>query len=396
MRTTCSLLLVLLLSPASAAADETPGVTVEFLSETMIPAGMRYQDTCVGGLSAIEYDRLNDRYFALSDARKNARFYTLEIDVGSDGDGRPFLTGVAFKSVVRLLTREGEPYGDGRVDPEGFVLVSGSDAFISSEGAAELGVPPFVDRIDVATGRFLQSAAIPVAFRPWGQGGEQLRGVRKNLGFESLTLSPDRRNLYAASESALAQDLAGIDPDARIPFATLFSRLLHFRLDPPGRPDPAGARGLELEAVPRLAAEFLYPLVQPQGDIVVHGLAELLALDDGGRLLALERTFGHDVGMVVKLFEVHLGDTLAGVDRSRLAPAARDLPVVKKRLVLDFADLPILIDNFEGLTLGPMLPGVRPSGGGESLLVLGDNDNVDCRNPLAVRPTKILLFRLHR
>ena len=279
--------------------------------------------------------------------------------------------------MVQLATREGEPYGDDRVDPEGFVLVSGTDAFLSSEGMADKGVPPFVDLIDVATGGYLQSAAIPVAFKPRDEDGEQVRGVRKNLGFESLALAPDRRSLYVASESALAQDLAGIDPGTPIPFATLFSRLLHFRLDP--------------RAGPRLEAELLYPLVQPEGEIVVHGLVELQALDDDGHLLALERTFGHDVGMVVKLFEVRLGETLTGVDRSRLEPAARDLPILKKRLVLDFADLPILLDNFEGLTLGPTLPG-----GSESLLVLGDNDNVECRNPLALRPTKILLFRLHR
>lgn len=361
-------------------ADDVPavGASVEFLSEYLIPAGLRLEGTCVGGLSALEYDARNDRYFALSDAGKDARFYTLEIDLEADGEGRPFLAGVVFKGVVRLLTREGEPYGDGRVDPEGFVLVSDSDAFISSEGVAEREVPPFVDRVDVATGGFLQSAPIPLAFRPRRQGGTQVWGVRKNLGFESLALSPDRRNLYAASESALAQDLAGLDPDARIPFATLFARLLHF----------------ELGATPRLVAEHLYPLVQPRGDIVVHGLVELQALDDGGRFLALERTYGHDVGMVVKMFEIRLGETLDRVDRSRLEPAARDLPVVRKRLVLDFRELPIRLDNFEGLTLGPPLPG-----GGESLLVLGDNDNTDCQatiNPLAMRPTKLLLFRLRR
>ncbi len=390
IRVVCCLLALATFAASAVAEEAEPaGVELEFLSEYMIPAGLRYGGTCVGGLSAIEHDRANDRYFVLSDSRDGARFYTLTIDIEADADGRPFLTAAAFQSVVQLMTREGEPYPDGRVDPEGFVLASATDAFVSSEGIADEGVPPFVDRIDVRTGGFLQSAAIPVAFKPRHDGGEQVRGVRENLGFESLALSPGGRDLYVASESALAQDVAGIDDGTRTPFATLFSRLLHFRLDP-----VAATGEARLEPVPRLAAELLYPLVEPPGDIVVHGLVELLALDDEGRLLALERTYGHDVGMLVKLFEVRLGETLDSVDRSRLEPAARALPVLAKRLVLDFGDLPVRLDNFEGLTLGPTLPG-----GGESLLVLGDNDNVDCKatvNPLALRPTKILLFRLRR
>ena len=35
---------------------------------------------------------------------------------------------------------------------------------------------------------------------------EDTRGVRDNLGFESLTVTPDRRFLYTAAENALVQD----------------------------------------------------------------------------------------------------------------------------------------------------------------------------------------------
>ena len=82
------------------------------------------------------------------------------------------------------------------------------------------------------------------------------------------------------------------------------------------------------------------------------------------------------------------------VDRSRLSPAARGLRALARRRVLDFSRLPILLDNFEGLSFGPPLPD-----GGESLLVLGDNDNTECEPPASLarlRPTKLLLFRLRR
>lgn len=374
-----ALLLFSLLAPAMAglgsqasAEEQKGGISLEFLSEAMVPAGLRFENTCTGGLSAIEYDAARDRYFALSDSSNSARFYTLSIGIAADAAGRPFLAEVAFESMVRLHTREGQPYGDGRVDPEGFVLIRDGTAWISSEGMADREVPPFVDLIDVESGGFLQSAPIPVAYRPRQADGRQVRGTRKNLGFESLALSPDRRQLVTATESALAQD--AMDADR----GTLFARVLRFRLEPE----------------PRLVEELLYPLEQPAGDIVVHGLVELQALDDEGHMLAMERTYGHDVGLIVKLFEVRLGEWMEDVDRSSLSPAARSLPVLSKRLLLDFEELPIVLDNFEGLTFGPPLPG-----GGESLLVLGDNDNTECAPSLDVsrlRPTKVLLFRLSR
>lgn len=372
---------VVLAACGAAASDPPPpppssSPSVEFLSEYTLPPGMRFQDACVGGLSAIAYDTVGDRYFALSDSRRDARLFTLDVDVGETSEGQPEITAVKLETVVRLLTREGEPYPDGRVDPEGLVLTGDGEAFISSEGDAEKSVPPFVDLIDVGDGSYLQSAAIPLAFRPRHEAGVQVRGVRPNLGFESLALSPDRRHLYVASESSLAQDTPAGD---KVPAGTrLFARLLHYQLD----------------EVPRLESQLLYPLEQPAGEVVVHGLVELQPLDDDGRLLAMERTFGYDVGMVVKLFELDLGRTLDEVDRSTLSPAAAELPVLEKRLVLDFADLPVTLDNFEGLTFGPPLPD-----GGDSLLVLGDNDNVDCQptlNPVRMRPTKLLLFRLRR
>ncbi len=155
-------------------------------------------------------------------------------------------------------------------------------------------MPPFVDLVDVESGAWLATVPLPPGFRPRHEGATQVAGVRNNLGLESLSLSPDRRHLYAATESALAQDAAGLAAGAEH-----FARLLHF----------------ELEPAPRLAGQYLYPLTLPAGDILVHGLVELLALDDAGHLLAMERTYGRDIGLTARLFEVRLADD--GFPRSR-------------------------------------------------------------------------------
>jgi hypothetical protein len=278
------------------------------------------------------------------------------------------------------------------VDPEGFVLAGagpGGDAtaWISSEGVAENGVPPFVDRVEVATGAYLQSLPIPVDLRPVHDGDRQTRGVRQNLGFEALTLSEDRRHLWVATESAPAQDLVATGEPQ--PGDRLYARLLHFGLEPS----------------PRLVGRYLYPLTYPEGKRPIHGLVELLAVGGGGeggggeRFLALERTYSNVVGLAVKLFEIRLGDFVDDGDlvddaRSWLTPEDRGLPVLAKRPLLDLVELPAAIDNFEGLTLGPRLPD-----GTESLLVLGDNDNTACAptlDPTRLRPTRLLLFRIRR
>ncbi len=389
------MVLLLLASALGTRADTADQVDLELLSEYNMPGGTRFEDTCVGGLSALHHDPLTGRYFALSDGRRDARFYTLRIEIvegdAAAEDKRPQIRLVTFDSVVRLKTREGLPYPQDRVDPEGFVLFGTGSAYVSSEGVARDGVPPFVDLVATDTGAWLATVPLPPAFRPNPGGEARTAGVRDNLGLESLSLSPDRRHLYAASESALVQDAAGIAAGDEH-----FARLLHFELEAPRpgtEPVPGWAPGS------RVAGQYLYPLTMPEGDILVHGLVELLALDDAGHLLAMERTYGHDAGLTVRLFEIRLTQTrgpeaLSRIERPRLSPETSSLPVLDKRQVLDFGRLPIMLENLEGLSFGPRL-----ADGSETLLVLGDNDNTECR-PLTslsqMRPTKFLLFRLRR
>ena len=42
-----------------------------------------------------------------------------------------------------------------------------------------------------------------------------------------------------------------------------------------------------------------------------NGLVELIALDNGGTLLALERSFSTGVGNTIKLYEARIGDATA-------------------------------------------------------------------------------------
>ena len=57
------------------AAHAAP--TLTYIGQQIVPTGTTYNGTTVGGLSGIEYDAANNRYFAISDDRSGvnaARF----------------------------------------------------------------------------------------------------------------------------------------------------------------------------------------------------------------------------------------------------------------------------------------------------------------------------------
>lgn len=317
------------------------------------------------GISGIAYDPITKNFFALSDARSEdegatPRFYTLKLNLnGTSFSNRD----VSFGSVTVLTDRQGKNFQPLSIDPEGIALSGFGTVFVSSEGEASAArvTAPFIKEFDLFTGRELRSLPIPDKYIPNGFGANQTRGVRNNLAFESLVLTPNGRTLYTATEGALVQD----GPAASATNPTR-ARILSYDLLT-GRP----------------SGEFLYvadPVVlAPTGNnFAVSGLVDLLPLDDRGTLLALERSFTAGTpgtGNSIKLYEITL-DNATDISRieSLSALSAEELAKVKpaeKRLLLDFDQLklPTGLDNIEGMTFGPTLPN-----GQQSLVIISDNN----------------------
>jgi 3-phytase/alkaline phosphatase D len=326
---------------------------VEVLGEVDFPTGFEFDGTEVGGLSGITYDAENGVYYSISDDRSQidpARFYTLSIDLsdGSLDDGD-----VTFDSVTTLLDEAGNPFTAFSLDPEGIALSANGTVYISSEGDANALINPFVNEFSLS-GNQLSSLPIPDKFLPTL---EEL-GIRNNLAFESLTISPDGRYLYTATENALKQDgaAAGVDQES-------LSRIIKYDL-----------------VTGEVVGEFVYvtePVADapiPDGSFSTNGLVDLLAIDNNGTLLALERSFSTGVGNTVKLYEIRTQGALdvSGLDdlfdEENGAPFEID-PAVSKRELLDFADLGITPDNLEGIALGPKL-----ADGRQTLIVVSDNN----------------------
>lgn len=248
-----------------------------------------------------------------------------------------------------LRDQKGELLQPASLDPEGMFLARPGFLFITSEGNSLVSPPidPFVNRINLV-GKENRALPVPEKFLPDGTG---TRGVRFNLAFESLTATPNRAYLYTGTEGALQQD----GPAANIGQESL-ARLLEYDLSSKGP-------GREFVYVTEPVAE----IPEPPDAFRVNGLVELVALDNVGTFLAMERSFSVGKSNTVWLFEISThGATDVSGDESLLS--ASFVPV-SKRFLVNFADYGLVVDNLEGLAFGPPLDDGRLP-----LIVVSDNN----------------------
>ncbi|AVH65088.1 esterase-like activity of phytase family protein [Nostoc sp. 'Peltigera membranacea cyanobiont' N6] len=337
--------------------------SIEFIGEATLPKGLIFKKTELGGLSGISYDAKNNLYYAISDDRGQkaaARFYTLKIDLSK---GYLQKGGVIPVNVTTLLNEKGQTFRPGETDTEGIALTNKSTVFISSEGDVAKLINPFIKEFSLSSGKEITTFTIPNKFLP-DKSGKQ--GIRNNLAFESLTITPDKNHLFTATENALIQDGVAAKPNIGSPCRILQYNLLN------NQPEK----------------EFLYqteavsPFLNLTGKFA-SGLPDLLALDNQGHFLTLERSFT-GLGFAISLFQVSLegSDDIHNID-SLLAVDSKNIKPVYKKLLLDLRSLNVLLDNIEGLTLGPKLPD-----GQQSLILVSDN------NFNSLQRTQILAFKM--
>jgi hypothetical protein len=122
------------------------------------------------------------------------------------------------------------------------------------------------------------------------------------------------------------------------------------------------------------AEQFLYPVSPLHGEppvpgaFAVRGLVEVVAVDKN-HLFAMERSFVMGLGTSVQIFWVDL--TRADEVSAYGSVAGREITSAAKVKLMDFSDLGIPLDNYEGLAFGPRLEDGR-----RSLIVVSD-DNFD-------------------
>lgn len=350
--------LIVVLAVPAGATPNTPPMTVddaEYLGQVVVAPDVMFDGTQIGGLSSITYDAVRDAYYALSDDQGTinyVRYYTTDIDY-SDGTLDP--GDVTFTNVTQLYENKKQPFAPGGLDPEGFVLDHEGFFYMSSEGntLSDPILDPFIKRYN-RNGRVTASLPIPSYYLPNGADW----GVRFNLSFESLNLTPDSRYLVTAGEGPLFQD----GPSSTYTNGSL-ARILVYD-----------------NAKQKAVAEYVYevgPWAEPSAIFGVNGIAEMLPIDNNGTMLVMERSFsvggtlGGGTGNSIKIYEIStVGATdVLGVPALYDGGSPISFTPVSKRLVFDFDTLGIPIDNIEGMTFGPDLPDGR-----RALVVVSDDN----------------------
>jgi hypothetical protein len=355
-----ALLLALPIAGTFALSDREAKTVadVEFLGEVVIPTGTLYEGTEIGGLSSITFDRGRDVYYVLSDDQGNlpsgdpVRYYTVAVDLADgtldDGD-------VTFVDVKQMYENKKTPFAPGGLDPEGLVLAREGYLFMSSEGNifADPIIDPFIRRYNL-NGRVTASLPIPDKYIPNGVD----KGVRFNLSFESLNLTPDGRELVTAGEGALYQD----GPASSYDNGSL-ARILVYDLS---HREPIAEYVYELD-----------PWAEPSTIFGVNGIAEALPIDNAGTMLVMERSFsvggvlGGGTGNVIVIKEASTQGATDVLDVDALYEGGSPISFtpMSQRVIFAFDDLGIPIDNIEGMTFGPPLPDGR-----QTLVIVSDNN----------------------
>jgi hypothetical protein len=351
--------------------------TINFHDFKVIHTKQVVSQTLVGGLSGLTYDPESNAMLVVSDdpgMRNNSRLYQLDVDLENQVPMK-MVSSTPIKS--RAQVSPSAKFVN--IDAEGIAILPNSDLVISSENLVK-GSNSFLRHYD-RSGNQKDEIPLPEKFTPktgmvdvkekyrvneYDQNlgryvsvektrtvkkKMQVSGVQANKSFESLTAVPHKAIIMTANEYPLVQDDLENQKVVRI------TKLIQ---------DEKGKFST--------TAEYAYPLDDKEG----NGLVELVALTEH-RVLTLERRFDPKKGKVTaQIFEINLSDAKNYTDVESLREEAliNEIQVVSKKLLLDLDEiLPSLpqglniIDNFEGMALGPKLPN-----GKDSLVLVTDNN----------------------
>lgn len=224
------------------------------------------------------------------------------------------------------------------LDLEGIVLTRDGFILASEDG-------PRIVEVD-REGRFVREVPLP----------ERFRDARHNKSLESLTLTPSGRYLFTTTEVALPRDgdIATLEAGTRV-------------------------RIVRIDRETGKIDEYAYatdPSPYLHGD---WGVADLAALSDN-ELLVLERGWAASRGNTARVHHVTIDDhstTCGGVDALSAAT-----PALTKKLYVDLGHLVAkglprpkqpqanaLMDNYEGISIGPRLEDGR-----SSLIIISDDN----------------------
>ncbi|WP_024799391.1 esterase-like activity of phytase family protein [Nocardia sp. BMG51109] len=332
-------------NPAPAAGACSANATLLDYSDQLDKADVRGER--ISGLSALALTD-QSKVLALTD-NASGRVFPVEL-------GKPDDLDLRADTALTLRDAEGNLYGQpfgNVIDGEGMVIEPGTDTMLVS---AEDG--PTIHRFRRTDGREVGNP-LPV---PEKLQTQPVGGAQRGRTIESLTATADGRYLFAGWEAPLTGDG---DQAGRNRL-----RIQRYYGEPGGTYIPD--------------RQYAY---EPSTGL---NLADLAAVGPD-RLLTLERQFVEGFGNTVRISELNLTGSKDVTDTPTLAEAPADM-FVHSTQVFDLGDCPAgspgvvdskqdqpnpLLDNVEGMAVGPEVTSGPEQGSRLLYLVSDDNENSD-------------------
>ena len=350
-------------------SNSTP--QLKFINSIEIPFNQEFQNTKIGGLSGIDYDKKNDLYYIICDERSQenlSRFYTAKIRLSNDK-----LQAIDFQQTNTLKNEAGNTFGnwlttpETSADPEDIRYNPKTNSLVwSSEGARVITADktvlqnPSITFMDLK-GNFKYQVKLPANLEIH----KEKKGPRNNGTLEGITFDKNYKTLYTSVEEPLFED-----GDQASTSKGGLIRLYQFDVK---TKQNTAQYGYQLEAIAHEP--------KPKDAFAVNGVAAIQYYNKN-QLLVLERSYSTGTqACTIKVFLCDFKKATNVKDYDSLQN--QKIELASKKLILNMDDLGIFTDNIEGLTFGPKL-----ANGNRSLIFVSDN------NFSAIQKTQVLLFEV--
>ncbi len=356
------LALVLLVSCATrkaAAPVESNIGQLKLLGHYNVDHNKPFMGTTIGGLSGIDYDAKNDRYFLICDDRSAinpARFYTVKLALGKSG-----IDSVQWLSVQSLLQANGKTYPSSKEDPaktpdpESIRYDASKNQLVwTSEGERIVRdkeiilANPAITRMSL-NGQYLDTLPLPENLHMRATE----KGPRQNGVLEGMTFDKGFKTLYVNVEEPLYED----GPRADLTPNKAWIRIYQYDLK----------SNKNTAQYAYLLDPVAYPAT-PATAFKINGVPDIYAIGNN-KLLVMERSFSTGrLPCTIKIFEVDLSGAEDISKNASLITSPPAKPLIKK-LLLNMDTLGVYVDNVEGMCFGPTLPN-----GHKTLVMVADNN----------------------